>query len=208
MTVTRTYRSPRLLNGLKKSTFIFASVIFLVLRYLCPPYENVHVGFFIHTSRKRKKSTVNSYNLILYHFHTKSKGKQPYNKTKFKLNRKRKNKLTNGHGGVIIQLRAAIFERIRNAPIKAFQTVSISLLSATFSCVLRLWFKRCCYDVVYNDVTRDFIACSLTLHHVTENRYVKYPVQNSWRYESIVLTNRIAGKRMNIKKIKSFESNM
>ena len=35
-----------------------------------PPYENVHVGFFIHTSRKRKKKkkkkkTVNSYNLIL-----------------------------------------------------------------------------------------------------------------------------------------------
>ena len=43
-----------------------------------PPYENVHVGFFIHTSRKRKKkSTVNSYNLISYHFHTKSKDKQP-----------------------------------------------------------------------------------------------------------------------------------
>ena len=43
-----------------------------------PPYENGHVGFFIHTSRKRKKkSTVNSYNLIPYHFHIKSKGKQP-----------------------------------------------------------------------------------------------------------------------------------
>ena len=43
-----------------------------------PPNENVHVSFFfIHTSRKRKKSTVNSYNLISYHFHTKSKGKQP-----------------------------------------------------------------------------------------------------------------------------------
>ena len=28
--------------------------------------------------------------------------------------------------------------------------------------------------------------------------------QNSWRYESIVLTNRIAEKRMNIKKIKLF----
>ena len=154
--------------------------------------------FFIHTSRKRKKSTVNSYNLISYHFHTKSKGKQPLNKTKFKLNRKRKNKLTNGHGGVIIQLRVAIFDRIRNTQIKAVQTVSISLLSVTFSCVLRLWFKRCCCDVVYNDVTRD----SLTLRHVTENRYVKYPVPNSWRYESIILTNRIAGKRMNIKKIK------
>ena len=39
-----------------------------------PPYENVHVGFFIHTSRKReKKSTVNSYNLISCHFNTKSK---------------------------------------------------------------------------------------------------------------------------------------
>ena len=84
------------------------------------------------------EKTVNSYNLISYHFHTKSKGKQPLNKTKFKLNRKRKNKLTNGHGGVIIQLRAAIFERIRNAQIKTVQTVSISLLSATFSCVLRL----------------------------------------------------------------------
>ena len=86
--------------------------------------------------------------------------------------------------------------------IKAVQTVSISLLSATFSCVLRLWYKRCCCDVVFNDVTRDSIACSLTLRHVTENRYVKYPVHNSWRYESFVLTNRIAGKRMNIKKIK------
>ena len=59
-------------------------------------------------------------------------------KTKFELKRKRKNKLTNGHGGVIIQLRAAIFERIRNAQIKTVQTVSISLLSATFSCVHRL----------------------------------------------------------------------
>ena len=27
--------------------------------------------------KRRKKSTVNSYNLISYHFHTKSKGKQP-----------------------------------------------------------------------------------------------------------------------------------
>ena len=41
------------------------------------PYKNVHVSFFIHTSRKRKKSTVNSYNLISYHFHTKSEEKQP-----------------------------------------------------------------------------------------------------------------------------------
>ena len=96
----------------------------------------------------------------------------------------------------------SILKRIRNAQIKVVQIVSISLLSATFSCVLHLWFKRCCCDVVYNEVTRDSIACSLTLRHVTENRYVKYPVHNSWRYESVVLTNRIAGKRMNIKKIK------
>ena len=108
---------------------------------------------------KRKKSTVSSYNLISCYIHTKSKGKQPWNKTKFKLNRKRKNKLTNGHGGVIIQRRAAIFERIRNAQIKAVQTVSFSLLSVTFPCALRLWFKRCCCDVVYNDITRDSIVC-------------------------------------------------
>ena len=36
--MTRKYRSPRLLNGLKKSTFIFASVIFLMLRYLWISY--------------------------------------------------------------------------------------------------------------------------------------------------------------------------
>ena len=43
-----------------------------------PPYLNVHDGFFINTSWKRKKkSTVNSYNLISYYFHIKSKGKQP-----------------------------------------------------------------------------------------------------------------------------------
>ena len=42
------------------------------------------------------------------------------------------------YGGVIIPLRAAIFERIRNAQIKAVQTVSISLLSVTFSCLLCL----------------------------------------------------------------------
>ena len=49
------------------------------------------------------------------------------------------------------------------------------------------------------------MVCSLTLRHVPENRYVKKPLaQSSWRYESIVLTNRIAGKRMNIKKIKLF----
>ena len=118
------------------------------------------------------------------------------------MNRKRKNKLTDGHDRVIIQLRAAIFKRIRNTQIKAVQTVSISLLSATFLCVFHIWFKRCCCDVVYNDVKRDSLVSSLMLHHVTENHYVKYPVHNSWRYESTVLTNRIAGKWMNIRKIK------
>ena len=34
-------------------------------------------------------------------------------------------------------------------------------------------------------VTRDSLACSLTLRHVTENRYVKYLVQNLWIYNLI-----------------------
>ena len=41
------------------------------------PYKNVHVSYFIHTSRKRKQSTVTFYNLILCHFHTKYKGNWP-----------------------------------------------------------------------------------------------------------------------------------
>ena len=37
---------------------------------------NVHVGFFhSYLKETKKKSTVNFYNLISYHFHTKSKGK-------------------------------------------------------------------------------------------------------------------------------------
>ena len=40
-------------------------------------------------------------------FSCKLKGNQLRNEAKFKLIRKRKNKLTNGHGGMIIQLRAA-----------------------------------------------------------------------------------------------------
>ena len=43
---------------------------------------------------------------------------------------------------MVIQLWAAIFERIRNVQIKPHQNVFISLLSVTFSCVLHLWFKR------------------------------------------------------------------
>ena len=38
--------------------------------------DSMHVGFFIHTSMKRKNSTVISYNLISNHFHAKLKGKQ------------------------------------------------------------------------------------------------------------------------------------
>ena len=68
--------------------------------------------------RNEKKSTVNSYNLISNHCHAKLKGKQLRNEAKFKFIRKHKNKLTNGHGGMI-KHRAAIFERIRNVQIHA-----------------------------------------------------------------------------------------
>ena len=119
-----------------------------------------------------KKSTVSSYNLISYHFHTKSNGKQPKNKTKFNFEQKAQelNLPTTMTEGLFN------YQLFQNAQIKAVKTVSISLLSATFLCVLHLWFKRCCCDVVYNDITRGSKACSLTLCHFTENRYVKYPV--------------------------------
>ena len=60
-------------------------VFFVSLRYeekktTCTLYyENVYVGFFFSfiPQGNENKSTVNSYNLISYHFHTKAKGKQP-----------------------------------------------------------------------------------------------------------------------------------
>ena len=70
--------------------------------------------------------------------------------------RKRKNKLTNGQVRRIIQLRAAIFERIRNVQMQALQTVFICFLSLPFDAFFIFDSKnrfRC--HVVYNDVTRD-----------------------------------------------------
>ena len=68
---------------------------------------------------------------------------------------------TNDQGVMIIQLRAAIFERIRNVQIQALQTVFICLLSVPFLCIFHLWFKPNRRHVVYNDVTCDSITCSL-----------------------------------------------
>ena len=58
-------------------------------------------------------------------------------------------------------------------------------------------------------MARDSATCSFTLRHATEIRYVKCPVHLfGWNifhllsYEQNLLTNRIAGKLMNIKKIK------
>ena len=124
-----------------------------------------------------------------------------------------RNKLANGHGGLIIQLRAAIFERIRNVQIQALQAVFICPLSLPFLCVRHLWLK--CYrrQAVYNDVTRDSETCCLILHNVTGNRYLKYPVHffcwiifHSLSYEQNFSTNRIAGKLLNIKKIILFSN--
>ena len=165
---------------------------------------------FIHTSTKRKKSTVNSYNLISNHFYAKLKGNQLRNEAKFKFIRKRKNKPTNGHGGWLFSSELPSLKESEMSKYRHFK-----LLSWPFLCVFHIWFKRYRRRVVYNDVTRDSVTCSLTLHHVTENRYEKCPVHFfGWHifhllsYEQNRLTNRIAGKLMNIKKIKLFKGKM
>ena len=84
--------------------------------------------------------------------------------------------------------------------------------SSIFGVFMRfhLWFKHY-WQVVYDDVTRDSVTCSLTLRHITENRYVKCPVHfyrwnifYSLRCEHNFLTNWIAEKLMNAQKIKIF----
>ena len=93
-------------------------------------------------------------------------------------------------------------------------TVFICLLSLPFYAFFFFFSsltQRYRRHVVYNDVTRDSVTCSLTLRHVSENRYVKCPVHffglnifHLLSYEQNLLTNRIAGKLMNTKKIKLF----
>ena len=115
---------------------------------------------------------------------------------------------------MIIQLRAAIFERIRNVQIKALQKMFLFVFyHYRFLCVFHLWFKRYRRHVVYNDVMRNSVTCYLTVRHITENHYVKCPLHFfGWKlfyllsYEQNLLTNRIAGKLMNIKKIKLFHN--
>ena len=72
----------------KRAVFLVLSVMTFIKNYewknrrahcmASPPYENVHVGLF-HSYLKETKKKINCqliYNLISYHFHTKSKGKQ------------------------------------------------------------------------------------------------------------------------------------
>ena len=167
----------------------------------------MHVDFSIHTSIKRNKSTVDSFNLISNHSYTNLRENMFEIKRNSNWPKKRKNKLTNGQGGTISQLWAAIFERIRNVQIQDFQTVFFCLLSLPFVWVFRLWFKRYRRHVVYNDVSRDSVTCSLTLRHVTEHSYWKWPVHffrwnnfHSLSYEHF-LSSRITGKLMNKRKI-------
>ena len=83
----------------------------------------MHVRFSIHTSIKRNKSTVDYFNLISNHSYTNLRENMFEIKRNSNWPKKRKNKLTNGQGGTISQLWAAIFERIRNVQIQDFQTV-------------------------------------------------------------------------------------
>ena len=141
----------------------------------------MHVSFFIHTWMKWKKSTVNSYDLISNHFHAKNKGKQLWNNAKFKLIQNHKNKLTNGHGGIIIQLADSLF----NSDQPSLEKSKMSKYR-----LLKFVFYHCCFnaffifdsnatDVRLFTMTCNSVTCSLTLHHVTEYCYVKCPLHFS-----------------------------
>ena len=89
-----------------------------------------------------------------------------------------------------------------------FKLFSFVFYHCYFLCIFYLWFRRYRRHVVYNDVTHNSVTIYLTLRNVTEKRYVKSPVHffrwnifHSLSYEQNFLTNRIAGKLMNIKKI-------
>ena len=119
------------------------------------------------------------------------------------MKRKRKNKLTNGHGRSDYSTSSCHLWKNSKRPNKGcsncfhFSSVSeVFIRSSSLIQTLLLW--RCLqwHNARFFSVLFDVAPC-----------YWKSPckiprAQNSWRYESIVLTNRIARKRMNIKKIK------
>ena len=84
-----------------------------------------------------KKSPVSSYNLISNHFHENFREKSFKMKRNLDSSEKHKNKLTNGNGGMIIQLRAAIFEIIRNTgSLNGFHLSSILAVFMRFSSLI------------------------------------------------------------------------
>ena len=152
--------------------FFFHVMSKLSLTTLFPVFFFFFFFFSFHWGMNETKKYQLSILIILIsnHFHAKLKRKQLWNKAKFKLIRKSKNKLTNGHGGMIIQLRADIFERIQNVQIQALEPVFLFsffffffFLSLPFLCVFHLWIKRYRRHFAYNDVMRDSVTCSLTL---------------------------------------------
>ena len=127
--------------------------------------------FFIHTSSKRKKkkkSTVNCYNLISNHFHAKLMGKQLRNEAKFKFKNKRP------WLNVYSTPSCHLGKNPKCPNTGSSNCFHLSSIIAVLMCFSSFYFKRYRRHVVYNDVMRDSVMCSLTLRHVTENRYVKY----------------------------------
>ena len=106
--------------------------------------------FHSYLNETKKKTTILSiraYNLISNHFHANFNGIKR-NRAKFKVIRNRKNKLTDRHGGMIIQLRSAIFERIPKCPntgiSNCFNSSSIIAVFMCFSSLIqKLSASRC-----------------------------------------------------------------
>ena len=112
-------------------------------------------SFFLFVPQgNENKSTFNSYNLISYHFHRKPREN---NHKKIKLNRKRKNKLTDDHGGVIIQLRAASnsfkdgSSKLNNHSAMAVgKFILVLSVQFEFCFILRLFALRFCMKMIWN----------------------------------------------------------
>ena len=121
--------------------------------------------------------------------------------------------VSNGHGGMIIQLWAAIFKRIRNVQIPALQSLFISLLSVAFSfmrsssLIQTLPTSRCLQwrNARFCNVFLDVVSCYWNRCVKCTELFRRWIFFIHWCINNF-LTNRSAGKRMNIKKIQLFRS--
>ena len=188
-----------------------------ILKCACPFFPFL---FHSYLNETKKKSIVDSFNLISYYFHAKSKGKRIWNKSKLKLIWERKNKLTKSSLWNENSTSSSHLWKNpkcqRTGSSNCFNFSSIIGVFMRFSSLTQMlptsrcwqWRKARLCNVLF-DVTSYYRKSLCKMPIALFFSFIfRWNIFHSLRYEHKFLTSRIAGNLMNIKKTKLFQNDV